>query len=146
MPIKQTTPKGQIDKQIDEYAERINVAAIRVLMYVGEVCLTKARKTKSYKDQTGNLRSSIGYIVIDNGRVVNMSAFEAVKQGHHGTKEGAKYALEVAKNYPTGVVLVLVAGMNYAEYVARRYDVIDGAELTASRVTPKLLKKLGLGI
>ena len=58
---------------------------------------------------------------------------------------GALLAERLAGEYPTGIVLIVVAGMKYAIYVADRgYDVLDSAEDLARREIPKMLEKLGL--
>ena len=47
----------------------------------GEKFIEVARRSGSYKDQTGNLRSSIGYIIAKDGEVVT----ENFKEGDKGT-------------------------------------------------------------
>ena len=106
--------------------------------------LNAARSSKDYKDQTGNLRSSLGYVVAVDGRVADISSFEVVKKGQEGAKTGADYARKLARKYPKGIVLIVCAGMNYAAYVNSKRDVADSAELLADRLVPKMLKQLGL--
>ena len=65
---------------------------------------------------SGNLRSSIGYVVFKDGKPVNI-AFEAVKGGHVGVHEGQRLAQQIGENYTDGYTLVVVAGMNYAVHV-----------------------------
>ena len=56
-----------------------------------------------------------------------------------GAEVGKQYAQELAANHPTGYALIVVAGMNYAEYVsAKGYDVLDTAELKARELLEKL--------
>ena len=118
---------------------------IRNFSYIGERVLNAARSTDSYKDQTGNLRSSIGYVVVVDGRVADISSFAVVKNGQEGSKTGADYARKLARKYPKGIVLIVCAGMNYAAYVsAKGYDVVDSAELLADRLVPQMLRQLGL--
>ena len=144
MGMKRLTPVSQIDDFIQSKIERLERAIIDNMAYVGETCVNVARDTNSYKDQTGNLRSSIGYILIKNGRVIQMSDFEQVKEGEKGVTEGAKFAKSLTKKFPQGIVLVVVAGMNYAHHVAANgYDVLDSAQLMAERLVPGIMKKLG---
>lgn len=144
MGMKRLTPVSQIDDFVQSKIERLERLIIRNLTYVGETCVNVARDVDSYKDQTGNLRSSIGYILIKNGRVIQMSDFEQVKEGEKGVTEGAKFAKSLTKNFPQGIVLVVVAGMNYAHHVAANgYDVLDSAQLMAERLVPGIMKKLG---
>ena len=144
MPITQLTPKQEIEAYVDEQVSRLRQVLLRNLAYIGEQCLNAARQTDSYKDQTGNLRSSIGYIITADGRVIKSSDFAIVKSGSQGAKDGLAYAKKVAKEFPQSVCLIVVAGMKYAAYVsARGYDVLDSSELCADQMTESLLKKLG---
>lgn len=144
MPIKNLTPEGAISEFIGQQVERVTSALIYNLCAVGEQVLNQARSTNSYKDQTGNLRSSIGYVVAVDGEVVQSSSFEVVKDGADGSMDGKSYALELVKQFPEGIVLIVVAGMNYASYVsAKGYDVLDSSEVLADRLVPEILKQLG---
>ena len=144
MPIKQITPMSEIDRYTEQKLKGLEQAVIRTLTYCGEVCLNVARSTNSYKDQTGNLRSSIGYVVAVDGRIVNQSDFETVKKGGDGSKQGAAFAKQLVRRFPKGVCLIVVAGMDYAVHVKNRgYDVLDSSELTADRIVPSMLKQLG---
>lgn len=145
MPIRLVTPISEIRSYLEEELKMWRKLCIRNLSYVGEQVLNAARSTNSYKDQTGNLRSSVGFAVIVDGEVVDVSGFEPVRNGQEGSKEGADYARELAKQFPKGIALVVVAGMNYASYVsAKGYDVLDSAELLAERLVPQILGQLGL--
>lgn len=144
MGITQATPAYEIDAYIERQIEFVINALIYRMKYIGEKCLNAARETNSYKDRTGNLRSSLGYVIVSDGSIVYQSDFEVVKQGNDGSKSGIQYAKEIVKQFPEGIVLIVVAGMNYAAYVsAKGYDVIDSAELLADNEVPKMLKQLG---
>lgn len=144
MPIKNLTPDGAISEFIGQQVERVTSALIYNLCAVGEQVLNQARSTNSYKDQTGNLRSSIGYVVAVDGEVVQSSSFEVVKDGADGSRDGKSYALDLVKQFPEGIVLIVVAGMKYASYVsAKGYDVLDSSEVLADRLVPEILKQLG---
>lgn len=146
MPIKLLTPEGRAAQALSEYMQRISTAVLRNLRYLGEQCVTEARKNHTYKDQTGNLTSSIGYVIAVNGRVVSRSQFNATTQAAtDGSKEGLEYAMEVARRFPRDVVLIVVAGRNYAKYVAAKgYNVLDSAEQLARREAKTILQGLGL--
>lgn len=144
MPIKQITPQAEVDRYLEEQVERIEKQIIYNLSYVGEQCLNEGRSTNSYKDQTGNLRSSIGYVIVKDGNIITTSSFATVNAGHEGTKVGTAYARQLSREFPKGIVLIVVAGMNYAAYVsAKGYNVLDSAELLAEQLVPKLMKQLG---
>lgn len=145
MPIRQVTPNSEINSYIERKLEIWRQLLIRNFSYVGEQVLNAARSTNSYKDQTGNLRSSLGYVVAVDGKVADISSFAVVKNGQEGSKTGADYARKLARKYPKGIVLIVCAGMNYAAYVsAKGYDVEDSAELLADRLVPQMLRQLGL--
>lgn len=144
MPIRQITPMSEIDRYTEQKLKGLEQSVIRTLTYCGELCLNVARSTNSYKDQTGNLRSSIGYVVTVDGRIVNQSDFETVKKGGDGSKQGAAFAKQLVRRFPKGICLIVVAGMDYAVHVKNRgYDVLDSSELTADRIVPYMLKQLG---
>lgn len=145
MPIRQVTPNSEVNSYIERRLEIWRQLLIRNFSYIGEQVLNAARSTDSYKDQTGNLRSSLGYVVAVDGRVADISSFAVVKNGQEGSKTGADYARKLARKYPKGIVLIVCAGMNYAAYVsAKGYDVEDSAELLADRLVPQMLRQLGL--
>jgi len=147
MPIKQKTPNSQIDAFLEERIKRLEKALLYRLFVIGEQVLNVARSTNSYKDQTGNLRSSIGYVVVQDGNIVRMSDFAVVKEGVEGQADGQEFARSLARRHNKGIVLIVVAGMNYAYYVKKRgYDVIDSSELQADVLVPKMLRQLGLKI
>ena len=144
MPIKRLTPTTEIDRYIAGRVEAIKKALVYNLCAVGEQVLNAARLTNSYKDQTGNLRSSIGYVVAVDGEIVQMSSFDTVKEGREGSRGGKEYAMQLVRDFPHGIVLIVVAGMNYASYVsAKGYDVLDSSELLADKLLPQMLQQLG---
>ena len=145
MPVKRLTKKGETDRYLAKRLELINRAIAYNLCFVAEQVLNAARSTKSYKDQTGNLRSSTGYVVVQDGRIIQESSFEVVKDGKDGTVNGKEFAEHLVREFPTGYALIVVAGMNYASYVTDKgYDVLDSAELLARKLVPQMLKRLKL--
>lgn len=147
MPIRSRTPQTQIAAEFAEFERQITQKAIKKLQYVGEACINAARDWRAqahpYKDDTGNLRSSLGYVIAVDGKIGFVSSFEVVEKGEQGAKDGIEYAKQLAREYPNDIVLIMVAGKNYASYVANRgYDVLDSAEILAKKIAPKLLKGL----
>lgn len=144
MGIEQTTPNDEIDAYIQQHLERMERTIVKSLSYIGEKCVKQARDHAAFTDQTGNLRSSIGYVVIKEGVVVQESSFEQVKNGSEGVQSGKVFIHNVAAKFPRGIVLVVMAGMNYAASVeARNLNVLTSAELLAEQQIPRLMKKLG---
>lgn len=112
------------------------------LSAIGEACINIGRSTDSYTDQTGNLRNSIGYVVVCDGQVVEQATtHENRKQGgKDGTPAGEDFIKELVGKCRKGIYLIVVAGMSYATYVsAKGNDVLDSAELEAD----KLMRQLG---
>lgn len=158
MPAKLTTPIEEIMRNIEQDAERWKDALIMNLMVIGEKCVNAARQLPSlsraderaqwphkpnYIDDTGNLRSSIGYVLVVDGEIVDESAFDVVGKGQEGSDKGKRYAESLAREHPTGIALIVVAGMHYAEYVAAKgYDVLDSSELLAQQLMNQLMNDL----
>lgn len=138
---------SEINAAIKAEAERANMLTIRALSYLGEMCVIEAKdrpQEASWFDHSGNLRSSIGYVIVHNGKIIRYSGFNQVKQGSDGIKEGKELAKELAKQYASGYALIVVAGMNYAELVEAmdNKDVLASAELWARKELPSMMEKL----
>jgi len=146
MPIKMITPASSISQFLQAGVDRLTAALVWQMFVAGEHCNNIARARHTYKDQTGNLTSSIGYVVAKDGRIIEpVGGFEVVLGGQQGAKDGKAYAKELVSKYNKGIVLIVVAGKEYAAYVSDRgYDVLDSAELEADRIVPILLQQLKL--
>lgn len=141
------TQISKVNAYLKAETDRIHNLTIRALSKLGEQCVKLARDRSpelSWIDRTGNLRSSIGYIIVHNGKIVKSSDFKQVKQGSEGTMTGKNFAAEIAKQFLSEYTLVVVAGMNYAEYVEamENKDVLSAPELFAKKELPGMIKKL----
>ncbi len=148
-------------KDIQDKVDGTLQKAVDRFCYVGERCVVEARKAGEYNDITGNLRSSIGYVVLFNGQPYKYSKSRVYRgsatrnkrlsrnKGNKGTEEGQAFlerlAEEFASRYPQGIVLIVAAGMEYAIYVEaiHNLNVLTSAELLADELVPILLQKLG---
>lgn len=142
---------SEMNAAIKAEAERANMLTIRALSYLGELCVIEAKdrpQESSWFDHSGNLRSSIGYVIVHNGKIIKYSDFNQVKQGTDGIKEGKELAKELAKQYTNGYALVIVAGMNYAELVEAmdNKNVLASAESFARKELPNMMEKLKVQI
>ncbi|KAF5072886.1 hypothetical protein DSECCO2_197740 [anaerobic digester metagenome] len=141
MAIKPQFTKNDIRKRFDAFLEEVEKAQIEALEKLGEECVIHAREIPAevgFKDQTGNLRSSMGYVIFKNGTAIR-SNYVQVLEGNEGMKAGQQLAEQVGSR-TKGIVLVVTAGMNYATYVeAKGRDVLASAELLAQRKLPKIL-------
>lgn len=147
MGIRMTTKLSEVHDMLMREAERVERLTIRALSKLGEQCVTKIRDRagdKSWYDQTGNLRSSVGYVIAHNKNIIQYSTFNQVNQGSEGVKTGKDLAKELAKRYSNNYVLIVVAGMNYAEFVEAmdNKDVLTSTELWAREQVPLMLEKL----
>lgn len=140
MPAKQLTPDSDIADFLQEQIDRFREQILYLFRWVGEACVSEARTGGNYRDRTGNLRSSVGYVIVDDGKVITTAGFESSEGG----RQGSTFARRLVAQFPKGIVLIVVAGMNYASYVAARgYNVLDSSELQAERLIPKFMKQLG---
>lgn len=147
MGIKMTTPVSEVQATIRAEAARVEHPIIRALEYLGTQCVTRVRDRggdESWYDQSGNLRSSVGYVIAKNGVIVSSSAFEQVRQGSEGRASGRQLAEEIARRYTGCYSLIVVAGMNYAAYVEAKdnKDVLASTELWVRDQAPKILEQL----
>ena len=125
---------SDIDNTVNDFAEKKRRNAVKVMQFVGETFVNYARNRRTYHDVTGNLRSSIGYVVATNSKV-EANNFAGTGEGQSEGK-GLAYNLKNGK----GVVLVGVAGMEYASEVeSRGLDVITGAQKQAEKVFKRLI-------
>lgn len=137
--------RQELKVMLADRVNQINLAILTQLRFLGEKCVNHARqidKKIGFEDQSGNLRSSIGYVIYLNGKPIGEN-FEKVKGGDEGIEKGRKLAKEVAGKYPRGFLLVVVAGMEYALYVeANNRDVLTSAEHLAEKELPGMLKQI----
>ena len=139
--IKLKTPKQVIDASMLYGARKIRERILVLFDYAGTEGVNAARLNGSYIDDTGNLRSSVGYSVVEDGKLIKVGEFAQVKDGAEGIEQGQKLAEQIAAEFPKGMTVVLLAGMPYASALsARGYDVIDSGILKTRRLLPELMK------
>lgn len=140
---------GDIDGTFKAFLLEIERQIIESLCRIGEEAVSMAKTIppeRGFTDQTGNLRSSMGYVVLKDGKPLNIN-FEAVKGGNIGAQEGERLAVQVGGSYTEGYTLVVVAGMKYAVYVeSKGRDVLTSAEKQAEKAIAKELADLVINI
>lgn len=146
MGIELTTPPQSINELLSAIPQILAEEVIRSFSYLGEQCVKKIRDRsgeESWYDHTGNLRSSIGYAVIEDGKKIIESAFKQTLNGNEGRDKGRKLIDELASEYAHTYALVVVAGMEYAEYVEamKNKDVLAGTEIWAKSKMQEYLNK-----
>ena len=96
----------------------------------GENTVSKIRsgELSDWNDNTGNLRSSIGYVVCRKGQIIKSSDFGTVLNGAEGSEKGRKLSRRLAAEYARyDFALIIVAGEEYAVYV----EAVDGRVVLA---------------
>ncbi|MBK5722427.1 hypothetical protein JGH11_16240 [Dysgonomonas sp. Marseille-P4677] len=154
--------RNDVPNMLEALKKKVEQVIIRNLQYVGEHAINIAREQGSYTDQTGNLRSSIGYIIAKDGDIKESAGFDpsanSGTEGEEGAGDGENFAIEQLDNYPKGYVLIIAAGMNYASYVESSYnysiiktkhtvekaayDVITFTEVEAKQLAKRLFEGL----
>lgn len=137
-------------KAIDElFAKAAKIIFDRVqynLNYLGLLCIKRIRDRsgdESWYDQTGNLRSSIGYAIYSYGLKQIESAFDSVLGSSEGSEKGRKMVAGLASKYSDTYALVVVAAMEYADYVEAidSKDVLASTEIYAKSEVKRYLEK-----
>ena len=130
--------KGQMDKIKDDI--------FNIFSYVGEEFIKNARIALNidsgafpkgdYTDRTAVLRSSLGYFILYNGKIL--------KRNLKGNAKGKDAALSVLSDVPklnSGYQLIGVAGADYASYLeSMGYNVITSQADVALVDLSKMLK------
>ena len=119
--------------------ETLQEQIIIQLQYLGQECVSRIRgrgQSESWIDRTGNLRSSIGSAVYEDGKKKLSTAFESVFGGQEGSEAGKRMIDALAKEYSQTYAMVVVAGMDYASYVENMNgkDVLASTRLWAESV------------
>ena len=119
--------RNDITKALTLRTKRIEEVILLRLQRIGEQFVTNARNMADFTDRTGNLRSSIGYVILKNGQQL-FENFEQRAGGPEGKEKAKEVIADAKKNFPTGSVLIGVAGMDYAAAVeSKGYDVITSS-------------------
>lgn len=129
--IRLVTSQKAIDELFDKAAKIIFDRVQYNLNYLGLLCIKRIRDRsgdESWYDQTGNLRSSIGYAIYSYGRKQIESTFDSVLGSSEGSEKGRKMVADLASKYSDTYALVVVAAMEYADYV----EAIDSKDVLAS--------------
>lgn len=147
------TPKFTTDdirRRFDRFLEAIERLELKRLQYLGEMCVTHARSIpadRGFHDRTGNLRSSIGYVIFKDGVAIqdNFAEVNGPEGGNaaEAIQKAKTVADRAARKHPTGFCFVVTAGMEYAIYVeSKGRDVLASAEALARREMPKMMEEL----
>lgn len=135
-----------------EIESKMNDEILKKLIEVGDTAIESIRRkmgTEPYQDRTGDLRSSTGFIIYFQGKILHKN-FKVHSGGSGNEKEKAmSLGLSIANGEmrsSQGWGIVMVAGMEYASWVEKRgYDVLGSAkDNMATRELAKALVQIGL--
>lgn len=133
MGIKASFTRLDVQRALQQKLQRVDAAIVSRMTFVGERFVRRAREKGEYKDQTGNLRSSICYIVLKDG----------FRRAGVVSPQSQQLITELTSKYMDGYVLIVVAGMNYAAAVeSRGKDVLTGSSKKAKAELDKAFKEL----
>lgn len=142
---------------IDEMMRKVEGEYLDRIADAGERACAEAVAKGNYQNRTGNLRSSIGFVIAYDGKIIRMGGFHKVQgrgenmqkvefttkdgknvsfwakgkfgDGTEGVQVGLDFAREKIKG-TKGYAFILVAGMEYASYVSSKgFDVTDSAQI-----------------
>lgn len=149
--------KAEVDKFFAQKRQAVEQALMSALQIVGEEFVSNARLMGSYKDQTQNLRSSVGYVIMKDGLQFHNGGFIKIKASKKpgdklkavikGPEVGEALIKTIqrknANKYSKGFVLICVAGMHYAAYVeAKGRDVITGSSFIAEKRLKEAVERI----
>ena len=146
MSIRLVTSTQALDNLFRKATEILFERIQYNLNYLGMQCVKRIRDRSgedSWYDQTGNHRSSIGYAIYSYGLKQIESSFDSVLGGSEGSQKGRKMVEELASRYSDTYALVVVAAMEYADYVEaiESKDVLASTEIYAKREVGRYLEK-----
>lgn len=137
--------KANLSAFIAGQITELDKLTISMMSYVGEQAVKEARRKHSYKDQTGNLTSSMGYSIVDMNGNKHLGQFIQTKPtADKGSREGEKVAGNRAgsiRKKANTYTLVIVAGMSYAPYVSAKYNVLQSSERVAKELFARFTKR-----
>lgn len=134
---------------------QFDTRVLRELQMIGEEACNKARDTYhggnpdqgtshadgGYDDHTRNLRGSIGYKILFNGKEVTQGGFDG--RGSPNGEECAIAALEKATSSGALWEVIVLAGMEYARYVeAKGYPVITFVQVYLDEQIKRLTQNI----
>lgn len=148
------TAKGdckRIKAKVEQMKRDIRANLQATLSKVGEDAIAEARLSGNYQNPTGNLRNSIGYAVVRNGKKVdghsNGTAEPIEKEGtdRKASEKGyKKHVKQMMIDEKGQMQLIVVAGMEYGFFVEtkRGRNVLQSAKTMVEKTVPEEIEDL----
>lgn len=120
--------KTQVAEIKTEAFEDFRKKVIRMLKYVAEECVAHAKENGEYTDRTANLRNSITYVILEDGKIIDKN---------YSNVDSAvieQLINRLTSTVKSGISLVVIAGMEYGKWVeSLGYNVLTKTELFAEK-------------
>lgn len=144
MGLRARFTKADIKLAVEGKKASFRKAVLNRLELVGWEFVKMAREKTAanggFNDVTGNLRSSIGFAIVDHGSIKNEN-YEG--KGSLGKQEAKNFIRELKGDFEDGYALIVVAGMGYAAAVeSKGKDVITGSSLEAESILKAAIARL----
>lgn len=137
MALVRKWTKTQVAEIKDEAFEMFRERVIRMLKYVGESCVSHAKENGEYTDRTANLRNSITYLILEDGRLIDRNYSE------FGSDMVDSLINRLNSTLKSGFTLVVIAGMEYGKWVeALGYNVLTKTEFFAEKEINYFIAKM----
>jgi len=135
MKIKFNISIADIDNLVKDQIDNLKKTIVNNLEYIGLEAVNHARIEGNYRDYTGNLRSSIGYVVVQNGKAghEDFKVSGTGTGGKEGVNKGKAFIKSLIEMHTDNIALIIVAGMDYASAVESKKNVLASASLLVDR-------------
>lgn len=149
MGLRPLFTRADVRRAVEARKTAFRQAVLNRLEMVGWEFVRAARSKSAseggFRDVTGNLRSSIFFVVVDHGRAAKEN-YETSRNGSDkqtGIRQAKELARTLLSNYSEGYALIVGAGMSYAGVVeSRGKDVITGSSLEAEEMLRQAIERL----
>lgn len=133
--------KKAINQYLAKYSKVVEEALIREMEIIVAKLENHAKESAGYNDITANLKSSIGGLVLKDGRPVSYAGFTGNEEG---VNDGREFIDSLISGVGSGYVILVVAGMEYATYVENYHNlnVLKKTELTLQSEMNTMFTKL----
>ncbi len=143
MPITKNGVDEDFAAFADQTCKDVEEQLIAVFCKIGAYGYDIAVEHGNYQDQSGELRSSIGWGVTHDGKLVKSGGFRQILQGSKGVEEGKAALRKMVADSRDGIALIFVAGAEHSIYVeAMGYDVITSSELRCVEEAEKIINAM----
>jgi len=143
MPITRNRVDEDFAAFADQTCKDVEEQIIEVLCKIGAYGYDIAVEHGNFQDRTGELRSSIGWGVTRDGKLIKSGGFRQILQGWKGVEEGKAALRQMVADSHEGIALIFVAGAEYSIYVeAMGYDVITYSEQRCVEEAEKIINSM----